>query len=152
MFAALAAQLVPTFISQIFKSGENIFHDYQQGKISLAQFQTQIAVVAQQEMTKVLTANADMVAKTFESFTELAKTSLMVRVGWLAAVLSQVFVLTFYQVGVPFIVWYWGGRFPSPSDQLLEFGYGLLVLLVGGGAIAIRRPSQPATLPPQGNK
>lgn len=102
-------------------------------------------MIAMQEATKVEQVNAEMVAKTFPAFMDTLKTSRLVRVVYAAVTLSQAFVLFWYQWAVPFIVWKFGGTFPPASDVLLQWGYGLLVLLVGGGAVAIKRPQQPTS-------
>lgn len=139
----LAALFAPSVIAAIFREGAGLFKQYQEGKITLAQLQMQLGVIAMQEATKVEQANAEMVAKTYAAFSEVLKFSPLVRFGWLFVVITQASILAFYQVGVPMLVWKFGGNFPSPGDQLLQWGYGLLVLLVGGGAVAIKRPAQP---------
>lgn len=146
---ALAGLLVPSFIKGLFETGAHLFEQYQQGKITLAQLQAQISVIALQEFTKVAVANAEMVTKTFASFTDLAMSSRLVRWVYAVVTLSQAFVLFWYQWAVPFIVWKYGGAFPRASDVLLEWGYGLLVLLVGGGMVAIKRPTQSIPTPPK---
>ena len=139
----LAALFAPSIISSIFSEGMELFRQYQQGKITLAQLQMQLGVIAMQEATKVEQANAEMVAKTYAAFSEVLKMSPLVRWVYAIVTLSQTFVLFWYQWAVPFIVWKYGGSFPPASDVLLEWGYGLLVLLVGGGMAAIKRPAQP---------
>lgn len=139
----LAALFAPAVISAIFGAGVDLFKQYQQGKITLAQLQQQLGIIAMQEATKVEQINADMVAKTYAAFSEVLKFSPLVRWVYAIVTLSQAFVLFWYQWAVPFIVWKYGGAFPPASDVLLEWGYGLLVLLVGGGMVAIKRPKQP---------
>lgn len=146
----LAAVLVPSFLTELFKLGGQALHDYQQGKITIEQLRTQLGVVGMEAFTKVAVANAEMVTKTFASFTELAKQSRLVRIVYAVVTLSQAFVLFWYQWAVPFIVWKYGGSFPPASDVLLEWGYGLLVLLVGGGLAAIKQRQVPAPTPPKG--
>lgn len=140
----LAALFAPSVISAIFREGAGLFKQYQEGKIDLAKLQMHLGVIAMQEATKVEQANAEMVAKTYAAFSEVLKFSPLVRVVYAVVTLSQVFVLFWYQWAVPFIVWKYGGSFPPASDVLLEWCYGLLVLLVGGGAVAIKRPKQPS--------
>lgn len=146
---ALAALLVPSFISELFKLGNTALHDYQQGKITVEQLRTQWAVMAMEAFTNVERINADAIVKTFAAYTDVLKVSRLIRIAYFYTVMTQASVLLFYQIGVPYIVWVWGGSFPSPGDQLLQWGYGLLVLLVGGGMIALPRPKQPPLpLPP----
>ena len=45
----LAALFAPSVIAAIFREGVSLFHDYQQGKITLAQLQTQLGVIAMQD-------------------------------------------------------------------------------------------------------
>ena len=137
----LAALFAPSVIAAVFSQGAGLLRDYQQGKITLEQLRTQLEVIAMQEATKVEQANAEMVAKTFTAFTDMLKFSRIVRVAYVIVVLSQAFVLFWYQFAVPYIVWMYGGTFPPASDVLLEWGYGLLVLLVGGGSVAMRKAS-----------
>jgi hypothetical protein len=143
----LAALFAPSVIAALFREGADLFKQYQDGKITLAQLQMQLGVIAMQEATKVEQANAEMVAKTYAAFSEVLKFSPLVRIVYAVVTLSQAFVLFWYQWAVPFIVWKFGGSFPPASDVLLEWGYGLLVLLVGGGAVAIKRPRQPVPAP-----
>lgn len=143
----LAALFAPAVLSAIFEKGFDLFKDYQQGKITLEQLKTQLGVIAMQEATKVEQANTEMVAKTSPAFMDTLKTSQLVRVVYAVVTLSQAFVLFWYQWAVPFIVYKFGGSFPPASDVLLQWGYGLLVLLVGGGAVAIKRPQQPGPKP-----
>jgi len=139
----LAALFAPAVIKAIFSTGAGLFEKYQQKQITLAELANQLSVIAMQEATKVEQANAEMVAKTYAAFSEVLKFSPLVRIVYAVVTLSQAFVLVWYQWAVPFIVWKYGGSFPPASDVLLEWCYGLLVLLVGGGAVAIKRPKQP---------
>ncbi len=136
----LAALFAPAIIQALFSAGVDLFKEYQQGKITLEQLKDNLQAVALQEATKVEQANADMVAKTYGSFTQLVLGSTLVKWVYAIVTLSQCFVLVWYQIGVPFLVWTKGGSFPPASDVLLQWGYGLLVLLVGGGMVAIRKP------------
>lgn len=140
----LASLFAPAIIKLILGQGLDLFKQYQEGKITLAQLQNQLSAIIAQEATKVEQANSEMVAKTYASYSEVLKLSPIVRVVYAIVTLSQAFVLFWYQWAVPFIVWKYGGSFPPASDMLLEWCYGLLVLLVGGGAVAIKRPKQPA--------
>lgn len=140
----LAALFAPAVIKAVFEKGADLFAQYQQKQITLAELANRLSVIAMQEATKVEQANAEMVAKTYAAFTDTLKFSRLLRVVYAIVTLSQAFVLFWYQWAVPFIVWKFGGAFPPASDVLLQWGYGLLVLLVGGGAVAIKRPQQPA--------
>lgn len=139
----LAALFAPAVISAVFKEGASLLRDYQQNKITLAQLQQQLGIIAMKEATKVEQANAEMVAKTYAAFSEVLKFSPVIRWCYAIVVLSQAFVLFWYQWAVPFIVYKWGGAYPPTSETLLQWGYGLLVLLLGGGAVALKRPKQP---------
>jgi hypothetical protein len=140
----LAALFTPAVLAAIFKEGLAAFTAYQNRQITLAQLQQQLGIIAMREARAVEEANANMVVQTYGAFTDAMKTSRLVRIVWGIVTLTQCFVLAWYQWAVPFIVWRYGGSFPPASDVLLEWAYGLLVLLVGGGAVAIRRPKQPA--------
>jgi hypothetical protein len=135
----LAALFAPSVIGAIFREGASLFRDYQQGKITLEQLHTQLAVIAHQEATKVEQANAEMIAKTFGAFVDMAKHSLLIRWVYAIVVLSQTFVLFWNEWVVPYLVWMYGGAYPS-SGELVQWAYALLVLLVGGGMVAIKKP------------
>lgn len=141
----LAALFAPAVLNALFTKGVELFQQYQQKQITLEQLKQQLGIIAIQEATKVEQANAEMVAKTYAAFSEVLKLSPLVRWVYAIVTLSQAFVLFWYQWAVPFIVWKYGGTFPPASDVLLEWGYGLLVLLVGGGMVAIKKPKQPTT-------
>lgn len=133
----LATLFAPAVISAIFKEGVSLFREYQQGKITLEQLRTQLAVIAHQEATKVEQANAEMVAKTYSSFVQLAMSSRLVRWVYAIVVLSQTFVLFWAEWAVPYLTWKYGGTYPS-AGELIQWAYALLVLLVGGGMAATR--------------
>ena len=135
----LAALFAPAVIQAIFSAGAQLFKDYQQGKITIEQLRDNLQAIAMQEATKVEQSNADMVAKTYSAFTQLVLGSTLIKWVYAVVVLSQTFVLVWYQWAVPFIVWKYGGSFPPASDALLQWDYALLVLLVGGGMVAIKK-------------
>jgi hypothetical protein len=149
MGGIIANILVPAFFKPFLDAATGIFREYQQGKISMEQMKTQLTVLAMETFAKNEATYADMVVKTYGNFVDLVKTSRAVRAAYVYCVVTQASVLLWYEVGVPLLVWFYpGSHFPSPGDVLLQWGYGLLILLVGGGMIAIKRPQQPSLPPP----
>lgn len=57
----------------------------------------------------------------------------LTRNTWAFVAWSQTLVLLWYQMGIPFYVWYFGGTFPRTGDDLLQWAYALV-----GGAIGVR--------------
>jgi len=139
----LAALFAPAVIKALFSEGAHLFEQYQQKQITLAELANKLSVIAMQEATKIEQANADMVAKTYASFSQMVMSSRLVQVVYAIVTLSQCFVLFWSEWAVPMLVWKYGGSYPSSGD-LTQWAYGLLVLLVGGGMVAIKRPAQDA--------
>lgn len=133
----MLAMLAPAIISAIFKEGLSAFTQYQQGKITLVQLQTKLAAIAMQEATKREAAYADTIKTTYPAFMQAVVNSRLVRWVWAITMLSQLGVLTFHEVGIPFIVWYTGHSYPS-SGELIKWAYALLAFGLGGGAVVMK--------------
>lgn len=133
----LAALFAPAVISAIFSAGASALKDYQQGKITLVQLQTKIAIVVKQEATKVEQANMDALKSTYGSFTTAMISSKLIRWVWAIVTLSQLCVLTFHEVGIPLIVHLTGHAYPSSGD-LIKWAYALLAFCLGGGPIIMK--------------
>lgn len=145
----MLAALLPALIPQFFKAALDAFTAYQNKQITLAQLEAQLGTVWLREATKWEEANTEMVARTFATFGQMLMSSKIVQRCYAFVVITQTCVLIWVQVGIPYLVWKYGGTFPSPGATI-DWAYALLVLLLGGGIAAMRRPQQPRPLPPKG--
>ncbi|WP_319775508.1 3TM-type holin [Breoghania sp.] len=107
------------------------------GEMSADQANARIAEAqaeAEAEMTKALAASASEI---FASAQETIRASFqsddpMVRRAWAFVVWSQTGVLLWYQIGLPFWIYFFGGSFPRTGDDLLMWAYALV-----GGALGL---------------
>lgn len=134
----LAALLTPALVGSLLNQGLDLFKQFQQGQITKEQLRNNLQAIIAQEATKVEQANMDALVKNYSAFVQLALGSKVVQVAYAFVVITQATVLMFVQVGVPFIVWTYGGTWPS-AGATLDWGYLLLAGLLGVGVLAAKK-------------
>jgi hypothetical protein len=134
----LAALLTPALVGSLLNQGMDLFKQYQQGQITREQLQNNLQAIIAQEITKQEQARFDALKANYSSFVQLALGSRVVQVAYAYTVITQATVLVFAQVGIPAIVWFYGGTWPS-SGATLDWGYLLLAGMLGLGALAYKK-------------
>jgi hypothetical protein len=136
--AALGGKLFDAFFGNI----RGVLKDFQDRKISEAEFAEKLKEAFLGSFTQVETAHADLTAKTFESFQQTLRTSTLMQTAWCWMVYTQLFVLFWHQWCVPFLVFVirqWQPTFQYPSSgSTVEWAYLLLAFLFGAGAVVLR--------------
>jgi hypothetical protein len=129
---ALVTALAPLIIGK----AADAFAAYANKQITIAELNARVEQALIEAFAEVMKAQSDALAKTFASFTDLAKNSRMVRVVWSAVVLSQLGVLLWAQVGIPAYVRAFGGTWPS-SGATIDWAYLLVAGLCGLGPVVL---------------
>lgn len=137
MFTSILTALGMPFINKFFDTFSSIFIAYNNKQISKEEAIDKLFTAMLQASRDVEVAHADALTKTVASFYDVMKTSKILQYGWLITLLSQVFVLSWAQWAVPYIIWTYGGTYPSNGD-LVQWAYLLIAFLVGGGPIILR--------------
>lgn len=129
---ALVTALAPLLIGK----AADAFTAYANKQITLAELNARVEQALIEAFAEVMKAQSDALAKTFASFTDLAKNSRMVRVVWSAVVLSQLGVLLWAQVGISAYLRAFGGSWPS-SGATIDWAYLLVAGLCGLGPVVL---------------
>lgn len=139
IFSAVGGQLVDSLLGRV----TGLFEAYFKKQISEAELRTKLHMALLETVREVEKAHADALAKTYASFMDAMKQSLLLQVVWAAVTLSQLFVLLWHQFGIPYIVYYMreagNGDFRYPSSgTTVEWSYLLLAACVGMGPVVLR--------------
>ncbi len=114
------------------------FIAYQNKQISQSELEAKVKQTIITSFADIEKAAYDAMAKTFDSFMKAVSKNKLMQVVWGAATISQLFVLLWHQVGIPFVVFMgWTTRYPS-SGTTVEWSYLLLAGLMGLGPVMIR--------------
>lgn len=131
--SALGGNLVNGLIDRLTKP----FEMYLNKQISIEELRTQVLKQMLTTFAEVEKSHAETLAKTYASFMQAAEKSLLMKVVWASATLSQLFVLLWHQMGIPAVVYFTGHGYPS-SGSTVEWAYALLAACLGMGPVVLR--------------
>lgn len=129
---SLIEAIAPLLIGKL----SDAFVAYENKQISLAELNAKVRQALMECFTEVMKSQSDALSKTFATFGDVMKNSRLVRWVWAIITLSQLGVLLWVQVAVPWLVWMYGKSFPS-AGVTIEWAYLLIVLLCGGGPVVL---------------
>lgn len=129
---SLVTALAPLLIGKL----ADAFTAYEKKQISLAELNAKVSQALMECFSEVMKSQTDALSKTFATFGEMIKNSRLVRAVWAVVVLSQLFVLVFQQIGVPAIVYFGGGHWPS-AGATIDWAYLLIAGLCGLGPVVL---------------
>ena len=107
----------------LFKTVENVIHDLATQKIGEAEAKARIEA-----------SWADATAKAYASFGDLVGKSPILQRYIAAAGISQIAVLIWYQIGVPLLVYYGLGPWPS-AGATVDWAYAIVAGTTGVGLV-----------------
>lgn len=131
-----------TTIMSVLSSGllpkmMNIFERLEQGKITAEQARMEYETALAESVADVQKAWAAAYAEAYPALMRAAAQSKVIAVAWAITLISQLFVLFWYQWVVPFWTWYAGPTFKYPSaGTTVEWAYALILALIGAGYYA----------------
>lgn len=100
---------------------------YQQGKITEAEFQSNIEIATKEAETKIV-----------ESVQSTIRSSKVIQKAYAITLFTQVFVLVWYQLGVPAFNIVTGAAWPAPGASI-EWAYLLVAAMIGAGPLVYRK-------------
>lgn len=142
MLEAIFGKIGLGFVDRLIDRGAGLFESYLKKQITQEELRTRLLETTMSIVRDIQVAQLDSLTSTYGSFIKAAaENAVMVRV-WAATALSQLFVLVWHQLLIPWItilvhVWAPGWKYPS-SGTTVDWAYALLALCLGGGAIALR--------------
>ena len=137
MFSSIIGAIGLPFINKFFDTAASIFVSYNNKQVSKEEAVDKLLAIMEQAARDIEVSHAEALAKTYAAFADAMKASRIIRLGWFITLMSQVFVLSWAQWAVPFLIWMFGGSYPSNGD-LVQWAYLLIGFLCGGGPLILR--------------
>lgn len=135
---AVLKLLSAPFVDKIAELGKL----YLTKQISEAEFKSRVDIAVQETFAKVEQSWAEASTKQYESFQQTARSSPVVARAYAAVIVTQLFVLLWYQWGASAFLLVTGQPWPS-AGATVDWAYAILALCLGGGAFVLRGPSVP---------
>ena len=146
MLSAIASALGGQIVDSLLGKITGVFDSYFKKEISVEELRTRVRQALLDTFAEVEKAHADALAKTYASFMQTLAQSRLMQVVWSAVVISQLFVLTWYQFVVPALVtWGWVNRYAS-AGTTVEWAYLVIVACLGMGPVVLRSGPGAGTL------
>ena len=137
IIAGVAKAVTGPFISKLTDNLADVAKAYINKEISEAEFNSRIAVAVREMCAKVEVALSEAATKQFESFQQTVRQSPVVARAFAAVIVTQLFVLLWYQWGASAFLLATGRVWPSPGATV-DWAYAILALCLGGGAFVLR--------------
>jgi hypothetical protein len=137
-FAAKVLSIITgPFVEKITGSITELAKLYVTKQISEAEFKSRTAIAVEENFREVEKAWADAATKQFESFQQTARSTPVVARAYAAVIVTQLFVLVWYQWGASAFLLITGQAWPS-AGATVDWAYAILALCLGGGAFVFR--------------
>lgn len=135
--ASLARAAVDLLTGKLLDKVTGLAELYLKKEISDAEFKSRVEIEVQNTVRDVEKAWAEAVAKQFESFQQTVRQSPVVARAFAAVIVTQLFVLLWYQWGASAFLLITGTPWPS-AGATVDWAYSILALCLGGGALYLR--------------
>lgn len=139
----LTGPIISAICDGLFGRLESAWEAYVKKEISKDQLMAAMQQALLATFRDVEVAFYDSLSKTYASFMQALGNSPVMQKAWVAAVVSQLFVLVWHQLVIPWIVismkatGHAGWSYPS-SGSTIDYAYFLLMALIGAPALAAR--------------
>ena len=138
MLSLLGPGIIKAIIDSFLGNALDAFKAYQNKQISLEELNVRLRQSLLTAFSEVEKSHAEALAKTYASFMQAVTQSKILQVMWALVVGSQLFVLVWHQIGIPFIVFMgWTAKYPL-SGSTVEWAYLLLAACLGMGPVVLR--------------
>lgn len=134
VIGSIVASVANNAVAEVGKA----FQAHANKQISIAEVEAKVKEVIATAFAEIEKAAYEAIAKTFDSFTKALVQSKLMQVTWASVVFSQLLVLVWHQVGIPFVIFMgYAKQYPS-SGTTVEWAYLLLGLCLGAGPMVLR--------------
>lgn len=137
MLSAILSSVGGAFFDKLFGNLRGAFESYLKKEISIEELRAMMVKESINAARDVEVAHAEALTKTYASFMQAATQSKLLQVVWASVAISQLFVLIWHQVGIPALVYFGHGPYPS-SGSTVEWAYALLGGCIGLGPLVLR--------------
>ena len=138
MIGALLKLLSAPFVDRIAGLAEL----YVKKQISADELKAKVQEATLDTFAEVEKAWADVAAKQYAGFQRTVRSSPVIARAYAAVIVTQLFVLLWYQWGASAFLLVTGVIWPSPGATV-DWAYAVLALCLGGGAFVMRRQEMP---------
>lgn len=135
--ASLARAAVDLLTGKLLDKVTGLAELYLKKEISDAEFKSRVEIEVQNTVREVERAWAEAATKQFESFQQTVRQSPVVARAFAAVIVTQLFVLLWYQWGASAFLLITGTPWPS-AGATVDWAYAILALSLGGGALYLR--------------
>ena len=135
--AYFAKAVVDLLTGKLLDKVSGLAELYLKKEISNAEFRSRVEIEVQNTVREVEKAWAEAAAKQFESFQQTVRQSPVVARAFAAVIVTQLFVLLWYQWGASAFLLITGTPWPS-AGATVDWAYAILALCLGGGALYLR--------------
>jgi hypothetical protein len=142
VFSTIISALGGAFIDKFLGTALSAFKAYNEKQISMEELKTRLHLSMIDAAKSVEVAHAQALADTYKSFMGAVVQSKFMQTIWAAVTLSQLVVLLWHQIGIPFFVMIMrqyipGWTYPG-SGSTVEWAYALLGACIGFGPMVLR--------------
>lgn len=142
MLSAIFSSLGGAVIDKFFGNALKAFELYNSKQISMEELKQKLNENLIDAVKATEVAHAEALAKTYASFMGALEKSYLMQVVWASVTISQLLVLLWHQMGIPFFVLLMrqtvpGWTYPS-SGSTVEWAYLLLGACIGAGPLVLR--------------
>lgn len=137
MLSAILSSLGGAFINKFFDNALQAFTAYQNKQISMEELKTQLLQSLISAARDIEVSHSETLAKTYATFMGAMEKSLLMKIMWACTVGTQLFVLVWHQLAIPFIAFAFSVRYPS-SGETVNWAYLLLGACLGMGPLVLR--------------
>lgn len=133
LLAGLLKVLSAPFVDRIAGLAEAYFNK----QISEAEFKSRVEIAVQENNAEIERAWADVAAKQYAEFQATVRQSPVIARAYAAVIVTQLFVLVWYQWGASAFTLITGTTWPS-AGATVDWAYAILALCLGGGAFVFK--------------
>lgn len=133
----IASQFGGQIVDKLLGNFVTLFTAYINKTITLEELRAKMIAQLLVCFADVEKANVNALTQTYASFAQALVSSKIVQYTWATVLVVQLLVLTWAQVGIPFMVYHYGGAYPS-SGATLDYAYFLILALTGCGPLLFK--------------
>jgi hypothetical protein len=138
LLVSIASAIGSKFVGDLIDRGAGLFELYLKKEISREELANKLQQLTVTSFTEIEVSHAKALSETFATFMQAAEKSLLLKVVWASAAISQLLVLLWHQAGIPALIALgYVSSYPS-SGSTVEWAYALLAACLGFGPAILR--------------
>lgn len=138
MFSSIVSMLAGPLLDKLIAPLTDIFKAYINKQITEAQLREQVQALLIGASKDIEVEHAEVLSRTYATFVDAMKSSVLIQRVWTIVVMSQLFILFWSQFAVPLLFAY--GALPHGwhAGSTADWAYAVVLGLMGMGPIVLR--------------